>query len=411
MIRLAVCMYLRMDCGFRSVVNGLVLFNEFLDGAMGDIPCAQSVEDWLLKAGIVEYLDSCKKFVGKEYAIIVDESITVGSQKLLLILAAPARHEGRALKHEDIDVLAMAVSPSWKAGDVDMEIRKLADKIGHLPEYMVSDNGHNLRKGAELAGVPRHRDISHTIGLILEKEYKDRPDYKEFMETMNKKRLKYQLTENAYLLPPKLRTISRFMNMSKWVEWGWLVLFAYEGLDEKQQAAYKFVLKYRALITELHHVMETIDGVFTKVKKEGLSYATARYCDDYIWMNLLSKPENADGCKRVGHAIRRYINEEKRLLKAKDDCHNITSDIIESTFGVYKNIQPKNKFSGITPIILALPIYGKARDKKARKEIDFKGKMEATRIEDIKDWKKMTLLDNWQVRRTIDLRKAKKKVG
>lgn len=89
--------------------------------------------------------------------------------------------------------------------------------------------------GAELADVPRHRDISHTIGLILEDEYKERTDFKEFMDIMNKKRLSYQLTANAYLLPPKLRTISRFMNMSKWVEWAWAILQVYDDLGESQK--------------------------------------------------------------------------------------------------------------------------------------------------------------------------------
>ena len=32
-IALAVCMYIRMGCGFRSNVNGLELFNDFLGGA------------------------------------------------------------------------------------------------------------------------------------------------------------------------------------------------------------------------------------------------------------------------------------------------------------------------------------------------------------------------------------------
>ena len=91
---MAVCMYIRMGCGFRSIVNGLELFNDFLGGALGVIPSHQTIENWLLKAGIVEYLDSCNKFRGKEYSIIIDESITVGSQKLLVILAA--QHSTRA---------------------------------------------------------------------------------------------------------------------------------------------------------------------------------------------------------------------------------------------------------------------------------------------------------------------------
>ena len=32
-IALAVCMYIRMGCGFRKIVNGFELFNEFLSGA------------------------------------------------------------------------------------------------------------------------------------------------------------------------------------------------------------------------------------------------------------------------------------------------------------------------------------------------------------------------------------------
>lgn len=400
-----------MNCGFRSVVNALELFNDFLNGALGEIPSYQSIENWLLKAGIVEYLDSCKKFKEEAYEIIIDESITVGSQKLLLILAAPAKHKGNALRHKDVDVLAMAVSSAWKAGDIEKEIAKLANKIGHAPEYLTSDNGRNLCKAAILASVPQHRDISHTIGLILEKEYKNRDDYKAFMEIMNKKRLSYQLTENAYLLPPKLRTISRFMNMSKWVDWAWLTFQAYEGFAPKQKAAYKFVLEYKPLVTELHCIMDVIDVIFTKIKNEGLSRRTSKYCTDYIWMNILSKDNLADGCKRVGNAMVKYINEEALLLKSDEDCHNITSDIIESTFGIYKNIQPTNKFSGITSIVLALPLYGKIKDKEFDLNMDFKEKMEAVRMVDIKDWRNIVLFDNWQMRRTIELRKVKQKVS
>ena len=45
-IALAVCMYIRMGCGFRSIVNGLELFNDFLGGALGVIPSHQTIENW-----------------------------------------------------------------------------------------------------------------------------------------------------------------------------------------------------------------------------------------------------------------------------------------------------------------------------------------------------------------------------
>ena len=172
------------------------------------------------------------------------------------------------------------------------------------------------------------------------------------------------------------------------------------------------MLDYKKLITELHHVIETVDVVFTKAKKEGLSHTSAKYCKDFILINLLRKDEIAEGCKRVGRAIRRYINDESALLKSKDECHSITLDIIELTFGIYKSIQPKNKHCGIPPpIVLALPLYGKVTDTKKRRKIDFKEKMECVRMTDIKDWKDMTLLDNWQVSRMLELKCKKRKTA
>ena len=39
-------------------------------------------------------------------------------------------------------------------------------KVGHAPDYAVSDGGHNLKGGLGLAGIPHHLDVSHTLGYI-----------------------------------------------------------------------------------------------------------------------------------------------------------------------------------------------------------------------------------------------------
>lgn len=414
-VALAIAMYLTMGCGLRSVIKGLQLFNQFLGGALGDIPSHQSIENWLIKVGIVEYYDSCKKFCDKDYAIIVDESVTVGSQKALVILAVPAQHEGHALKHKDCEVLAALVGTSWKAEDIEEEILKLIDKIGHAPVYWVSDNGRNIRKGAELVGIPRHRDISHTIGIFMEREYKNREDFKAFTEKLAKIRLTYHLTYNAYLLPPKGRTMARFMNLTHQVDWGWQMLKIYKGLDERLQEAYKFIHDYKDLITELHYLTDAIDFISARFKQEGLSHFTADFCSDYIRKSLICSEHCTDGIKRVGQEILKYIKEEENLLEPRvervqmqpiDEAHHISSDIIESSFGKYKDMQPMNKNIGITPIILALPLLGKLDTKEDREAFDFKGKLESVRMEDLKDWKNMKLLDNWQVRRMLTFKKA-----
>ena len=58
------------------------------------------------------------------------------------------------------------------------------------------------------------------MGVILKNVYEKQSDFVEFTTLLGKKRLQYHLTDKAYLLPPNMRTISRFMNMSSWVFWG-----------------------------------------------------------------------------------------------------------------------------------------------------------------------------------------------
>ena len=50
------------------------------------------------------------------------------------------------------------------------------------------------------------------MGVILKNVYEKQSDFVEFTTLLGKKRLQYHLTDKAYLLPPNMRTISRFMS-------------------------------------------------------------------------------------------------------------------------------------------------------------------------------------------------------
>ena len=82
------------------------------------------------------------------------------------------------------------------------------------------------------------------MGVILKNVYEKQSDFVEFTTLLGKKRLQYHLTDKAYLLPPNMRTISRFMNMSSWVFWGNEMLDCYDTLPEKIQEAYALIKDY-----------------------------------------------------------------------------------------------------------------------------------------------------------------------
>ena len=55
--------------------------------------------------------------------------------------------------------------------------------------------------------------------------------------------------------------------------------------------------------------------------------------------------------------LKYFRKEEAQLTEDMNIC--ISSDIIESTFGIYKSKKPPNKLYGITPFALMIPLYPK----------------------------------------------------
>lgn len=388
------------------MVKLLEIIDEAFCGVFqGELPSHTEISNWAKKNGLATYTDSGNKLSGMEYCEIIDESITVGKQKLLLTLAAPSVPEGHPLRHEDVDVLGIAVAPSWDGDGVKQEIEHCSRKAGHAPEYIVSDNGVNLAKGIRESGITHHRDISHSIGLILEDTYKGQSDFEEFTAKLNATRLKYHLTDTAFLLPPKQRAIARFMNLFDWVRWAADVLRVYPTLDQKQQEALAFVVENRPLIEELSSVMECIRTIEQRCKRDGISQETAKLC---AW--AASKLITSGTANRrtivTGSKIGLYLIGEAEKIAGKDKAHVISSDIIESTFGWFKTRKPCNKLCGVTASVLNIATIGKLSTKEGRANFDFKGNMESIRLVDIKEWKDLNLFDNWAVNRKAVLKKV-----
>ncbi|GHV05943.1 hypothetical protein FACS189416_6150 [Bacteroidia bacterium] len=105
--------------------------------------------------------------------MVIDESMMIGSEKLLLTLGVPAQHTGSPIAQEDVVILDPAVSSGWNSDGVKDRLLCAADKISSLPEYVISDNASIMASGITRAGLPAHRDISHSLGMFLERCYRN----------------------------------------------------------------------------------------------------------------------------------------------------------------------------------------------------------------------------------------------
>jgi len=377
--------------------------DETFDGLLGKIPCHNTIENWVKKCGLKVYEDAGESLQDTDYAEIVDESMMIGSEKLLLTIGVPAKHQGRPLDYTDVNMLDIAIANSWNGEKIGKHLVKAGQKVGHDPLYVISDNASVMNKGVRCAEMNHQHDISHSLGMYLERTYKNESDFINYVKLMSESKVKHNMKEIAYLLPPTQRTISRFINLSGWVKWSAKMLDIYHTLTPDEKKTFSFIPANASLIDELSDVVKCVERIEHTCKHKGLSKKTASECQDIIRTNLLCGNSRT---VKLGECIMDFFRKEIMLIGTKVTVHNNSSDIIESLFGKYKARKSPNKLYGITSHILFMPIHVALRDKKQARSFNFKAALEDKRIGQIDLWAKENLSPNLVQMRTKCLQKA-----
>lgn len=261
-----------------------------------------------------------------------------------------------------------------------------------------------MNKGVRCTGITHHHDISHSLGMYLERAYREQSDFKEFVKLMTDSKYKYNMTKIAYLLPPNQRSIARFMNLSDWVKWSSKMLGVYHTSSADEQKAFSFIPANASLIDEFLDVIKCIESIEYLCKHKGLSKETVCECQKLIHKHLLGDNLRM---RSLGESVIEFLRKEVMPIGADEPARNNSSDIIESFFGKFKACKSSNKLNGVTPFILFLPIYARLKNKKQTKPSNFKAALEEIRIGEIDTWAKENLPQNM-----VQLRsKCSKKAG
>ena len=381
------CIY--VGCSPRKVAKSLEVFNFMLHGLLGDSPCHTTIRTWLAKMGL-DTIKHKSRTLDEAYAIIMDASISVGDQQMLLALKVPADHTGKPLTHADEEVVGMAVSDSWPAAKVKEFCEEITQEQGHKPEYYITDNGKNLSKAVELLELPHHRDISHTLAVFLKQVYEKDEEFVAFKNLVaNTKHL--ALTQFAYLMPPKQRSMARFMNMYPIADWAKKVLQNYPRMTKGEKYYFSFVPRNAGFVEELDEVMTTYTSIMKTCKQEGFSAESVVKCRRELNQRLLDGNERM---RKLHKLITCYLDTESKLLTEEHSNHNVSSDIVESDFGIFKDSMPSNKTNGFTESILYIPLRTKVCRIEDAAKIDIKTIMERRTVNEVKQWKTEHLKTN-----------------
>jgi len=343
-------------------------------------PSRNTIQNWEKKLGCYRIEKAGKK--GEEWVLILDESISIGQQKILLILGVEKHNYifDSSLSFEKVEVLYMGIGKSWKGEAIFNQISKIKERNFSIA-YSVSDNGTNLIKGLKMSQLDRIEDCTHAIGNILKRQYNKKEEFLEFSKQCGILKRQVMNSKNALIMPPTQRVKGRFLNLQSLSDWAYKMLLLLEKgdaiLSDEQQEKLEWLKNYRTLILEIYEVCKTMNQLFKILKNKGLSNQSSQECKTIL--------NNSKAANFFKTGVLAYL--EKNLGILTDDKPVICcSDIIESYFGKYKNQLAKTGAQLITDSCLCIANFNEKFDEKEIKEA-----MEKIKIVDLKNWRQENL--------------------
>lgn len=345
-------------------------------------PTHTTILNWLHKIGYYQLMQPKEK--ADDWIIILDESIQVGRDKILMIFGIREKDIdfSRPLRFQDLSPLRELVNSSWSGLEIKNVLLDLKEELGKI-KYAVSDGGCNIKNGLELSKITHVYDITHKIAWILGKLLKKNEIYISLTTKMTEMRVKYLQTEIAYLIPPRQRGKSRYLNINDISKWCIKMLKYYECYkDIKKEICDKisWINEYKDFILELFEINKLVCEVEKILKHNGFSKESLEKCNKLL--ENIKSITSEDFKKQINiyfDDLNKKIKDNKKLL--------ITSDIIESSFGKYKNYVSRNPLAGITNLILSIAAFTCSLN-----EQDIKIALENTAINDVKEWSKKNIV-------------------
>ncbi len=367
---------LETSCSFRGLANAfrIIFFNLFSETRT---PCRNTIRLWVQKIGYYELTKP--KEVSNDWIIILDMSVEVGQEKILLIYGVRKKNLSfsEALKCSNLETLRTKVRKSWSADDVTEVLKDLEKEIGTII-YAVSDSGANIKKALFNQGLKHVPDITHVIASITKTMFKHNQAYSEVSSHMCKMRNDLFQTEAAFLIPPNQRHKSHYQNLKRFSDYLKSQLIYVKNNKYKKDLLHRkeqfmWIKKYELFIRELSELNDIISKIEKIVKVNGLSRRTVNDC------KRIMKENKNQYVKILQTKLGKYFEEVLSLFpNEKILC---TSDIIESAFGKYKNYLSQNPLSCVTNLCLSLAAFSSNLSKE-----NIKLALEVTTVNDIKKW-------------------------
>lgn len=330
-----------------------------------------------------------------KWVCVTDFTMNKGPVSILppLRIAESSMNQGRAIRLSDVECLDVIPMVKCTGEDVVDRYEALFERVGY-PSAFLQDQGKNLgtastllnarRALKDLKPIPVILDLGHYSATLVKKEFKDQELVKKLLEKLSEFNLKLRMTKCSFLCGPKSRSAGRYMGYMKQVlRW----LFYLKKLSFAPGNPIEGTVRHLilCLFPDLRQTLRKLSGfievteveefLLTRLKNEGLSAKT--YYE--VRRKLLELPENH--FYRIGMLEWLHSTWQIRKTMGITGALTVSSDIIETANGCWKQLTERMPSNETTALVLAFPTFcGSATQE------ELSALIRSTPLKEVKQW-------------------------
>ncbi len=357
MMILAVFIVVHGGGSLRCAAATVEFFAKMMSWESYNKPSPTTIRNWVLRCGY--YALTYARDLKGDYVVIIDESIQIGKEKLLLMLGVKVetdRCRCAPLSGQDVEVLGMEVQSSWAGKDIAEFIQR---KLSHYPLvnllYVVSDQGASLLAAVRSLNLAWVSDCTHVMMNAVKELFDQDAALSELSASIGQLRRQLTLSDWGALLPPTLRDKDRFLRIFTIVEWAERLDQYWNKLPDEARAHVAFYRRAWPLMHCLRQVRRLIVISSAILKTAGLSQHSHQRWKEKVkqygqTQNILTRQAQAFIAK-----METYFTRHAKLYQGH--CQVLCcSDMIESTFSRYKN---KGGMKASSADVLNIALYNR----------------------------------------------------
>jgi hypothetical protein len=403
---MSLCVNVARRVGLRATEAMLRIVFEWL-GISATVPDWTTIRTWMQRLGVAAIEEPLER--ADDWVWLADHSNQIGPEKVLVVLAVRASQlppPGTPLRHEDVHVLTVQPGTTWKTENVAAVYESLAERHG-APRAVLSDGAVELHDGAEVLKKSRPDaivlgDFKHRAANVLKSIVGGDPRFAEFQTHIGRTRSAIQQSELAHLVPPTIRPKARFMNLAATLHWATTMLWLLETPDAKGRVSITaerledklgWLRPFAADIARWMACQRVVSAGVTFVNEQGLSRGAA----DRFRELVADSSSHAASCD-VAARLTTFLREAELLL-AEGERLPLSTEILESSFALYKQLERQHSKSGFTSLIATF-----ASLLRPATPATIRSALERVKVKDVREWLRKNLAKTLTAKRLTTYR-------